>query len=91
VSVIGRDGMENCPTCGSTVCVVMDDEHEGTAHYEPVGQTQVERLREQLAGAVDLLREIAESDTVDNALDPDRNRRIAREFIASLTTPGGQL
>jgi hypothetical protein len=34
-------------------------------------------------GAVDALREISESDPVDNALDPDRNRRIARSFFTT--------
>jgi hypothetical protein len=42
------------------------------------------------AEAVDLLREIAESDPVDNALDPDRNRRIAQSFFAPSTTSGEQ-
>jgi hypothetical protein len=46
--------------------------------------------RQQLEGAVDLLREIAESDPVDNALDPGRNVRIAAAYFAPSTTTGGQ-
>jgi hypothetical protein len=46
--------------------------------------------RQQLTRAVDLLREIAESDPVDNALDPGRNVRIAASYFAPSTTTGGQ-
>jgi hypothetical protein len=44
-------------------------------------------LRNQLRGAVEALREIAEADPVDMALDPTWAARVAREAWWKATTP----
>lgn len=38
----------------------------------------------RLAKAVEALREIGDSDDIDNALDPERNKRIARAVLSEL-------
>jgi hypothetical protein len=64
------------------------DAREFARDYDALSVTEAVHA-DYLRGAVDLLREIAESDPVDNALDPDRNRRLARSFFVTSTTAGG--
>lgn len=45
---------------------------------------------EQLARAVSGLTEIAESDDIDNALDPERNKRIAASILSDITEEKGE-
>lgn len=53
-------------------------EHDGcSCSDEELGSREMFRLREALV-------EIASSDDVDNALDPERNKRIARAALTSL-------
>lgn len=42
---------------------------------------QVKALEARLAEAMEALRDIAESDDIDNALDPARNKRVARRLV----------
>ena len=45
---------------------------------------RAEAAEAKLWEAVEVLREIAYSDDIDNALDPERNKRIARTFLSSM-------
>lgn len=45
---------------------------------------ELARRAEIIERAISEFRDIAESDPIDNALDPQRNPRVARAFLASL-------
>lgn len=47
----------------------------------PIAQAQIAALEAEVARLRGILSEIAESDDIDNALDPERNKRVAREAL----------
>ena len=59
--------------------------HEArVAKYAEAKEAAEAKMRE----AVEVLREIADSDDIDNALDPERNKRIARAFLEQTNDKG---
>jgi len=57
---------------------------------EEVGQRQALRAHAaeaKLREAVEVMKDIATSDTIDNCLDPQRNKRVARAFLATMEKP----
>lgn len=51
-------------------------------------ESSLSAANERIAKLEEGLRDIAESDDVDNALDPERNKRVARALLSS--KPGGE-
>ena len=51
---------------------------------------RAEAAEAKLREAVEVMREIADSDDIDNALDPERNKRIARAFLSTMEPTNDQ-
>lgn len=80
---------ERCPTCGQATRVIVDA--EGTSCYSNEAEAETASLYQQLAGAVEALRLIAEHARLDHAergiAEAERYAVIANDALARF---GGQ-